>query len=89
MKPNVEVPLLEAPFAVCHEECPRYDLGRFRSVVTLKMTAIHSSETSVITIATRFKVPKDICNSFRCENFPDDRVLRPYKGKGLFRGYVE
>jgi hypothetical protein len=48
--------------AVCREAYPHYELGRSKSLVTLKMEAIYSSETSVLTRATRCKVPKDISN---------------------------
>jgi hypothetical protein len=39
--------------------------ARFKSLVTLKMEAICSSETSVITRATRYKVPEDIYHWYR------------------------
>jgi hypothetical protein len=35
----------EALFAVCREAYPRYDLGRFKSPVTLKMEEEESSAT--------------------------------------------
>jgi hypothetical protein len=37
-----------------------------------------ASETSVLTRATRYKVPEDIYNLYRRQNIQEDSVLRPY-----------
>jgi hypothetical protein len=42
----------KALFAVRRDAYLRYGLGRFKSVLTLKIEAIYSSETSAITEAT-------------------------------------
>jgi hypothetical protein len=47
----------EALFAVRREEYPRYELRRFKILVTLMMEVIYSSETSVPSTVTRYKVP--------------------------------
>jgi hypothetical protein len=52
----------EALFAARCEAYPRYDLGRFESHVNLKMEAICSSEMSVLTTATWYKVPEERFN---------------------------
>jgi hypothetical protein len=54
------VALQEALFTVRREAYPSYELGRFKSLVALKMEAIWPTETSVLTTATRYKVPEDI-----------------------------
>jgi hypothetical protein len=46
-----------AVFAVHCKAYPRYELGRLKILFTLKMEAICSSEASVLTGATRHKVP--------------------------------
>jgi hypothetical protein len=56
----VEVPLQEALFADRREAYPRYELGRFKNLVALRMNVICSSEMSLLAGATRYKVPKDI-----------------------------
>jgi hypothetical protein len=56
----------KAPFAVRLEKHPRCDLGRSKSLGTLKMEAVYSSETSVLTRVTRCNVSKDIYH----ESFP-------------------
>jgi hypothetical protein len=48
---------------VSREACSLYELGRFKNLVTLKMEMICYSETSVLTRATRCKVPKDISDT--------------------------
>jgi hypothetical protein len=46
----------EALFTLRLEAHPRYDLGKFKSIVTLKMEAICPSETSaLITRVTPYK----------------------------------
>jgi hypothetical protein len=50
----------KAPFTVCCKAYPRYELERFKSLITLQMKVICSSETSVLTTATSYKVPDDI-----------------------------
>jgi hypothetical protein len=42
----------QAHFAVRREAYPCYELGRFKSLVNLKMGAIYSSETSVLNRST-------------------------------------
>jgi hypothetical protein len=46
-----------------YEAYPLYDLGRLKSLDTLKMEAISSSETSVITRATRYIFREDISDT--------------------------
>jgi hypothetical protein len=48
----------EALFAVHREVLPRYELGVFKNLYILKMEVICSSETSVLSRATRCKFPK-------------------------------
>jgi hypothetical protein len=43
-----------------------------------------SSETSVITTAAQYKVPKDFFHCYRRENIPEDRVIRPYIAQADF-----
>jgi hypothetical protein len=50
----------EALFTIHFKAHPCYELGRFKSLVTLKMEAICSSEMSVLTTAIQHKVPEDI-----------------------------
>jgi hypothetical protein len=52
----------EAHFAVRRKAYPLYELRSFKSLVTLKIEAICSSETTVLTRATLHKIPKDIYN---------------------------
>jgi hypothetical protein len=54
------MPLQEALFAVRREAYPRYKRERVQNHVVLKMEAICSSETSVLTRATQYKVPADV-----------------------------
>jgi hypothetical protein len=49
-----------AIFAVRREAHPRSELGTFKSLVTVMMDEIYSSETSVLTSTTRWEVPEDI-----------------------------
>jgi hypothetical protein len=52
-----------------HEAYPRSELGRFNSLVTLKMEAVCSSEISArLTRATRCNISKAIRYCYRCEN---------------------
>jgi hypothetical protein len=37
------------------------------------------SETSVLTLATRYKIPDDIYHWYRCESIQEVSVPRPYK----------
>jgi hypothetical protein len=46
--------------AVRREAYPRYELQKSKSLANLKMEATYSFETSVLTRATRYKVPGDI-----------------------------
>jgi hypothetical protein len=55
----VEVPLQDVLFAVRHEAHPRW-AGKTQRLVTVKMEAIVSSETSVrLTRVTRRHIPED------------------------------
>jgi hypothetical protein len=51
------MPLQEGLLAVHCEAYPHYELGRFNSLVTLKVEAVFALETSVL---TSYKVPKDV-----------------------------
>jgi hypothetical protein len=52
-------------FAFRREAYLRYDLGRFDRLVTQKMEAIYSSETSDLTKATQYTVPKEMFGILR------------------------
>jgi hypothetical protein len=69
----VELPFQEDLFTVRLEACLPYDLGRLKSLVTLKMEATCSSETSVLTGATRRHISEDnilIKNCVFCDVTP-------------------
>jgi hypothetical protein len=59
----------EAPFAVRPEAYPLSELRRFKFLVTLKMEAICSSETSVLTRVTLYNISKDIHNFTKISEF--------------------
>jgi hypothetical protein len=50
----------EALCVVRREAYPRWQLGRFENLITMKMEAIYSSETTVPTRATRYNISKGI-----------------------------
>jgi hypothetical protein len=50
----------------CHEAYPHYDLGKFKSFITMQMEALCFSITSVLTTATWYKVPGDIFQYKAC-----------------------
>jgi hypothetical protein len=73
---RVEVVLTEVAEEQTRSVAPAHagSLADFFLSSTLKMEAIHSSETSVNTISTRRHVPEDcFLNSYRCED------LKSYK----------
>jgi hypothetical protein len=63
-------PLKETHFTIRREAYPRRNLGEFKSLITLKMEATYSSETPILTRATRRNIPKDISSFYRRENIP-------------------
>jgi hypothetical protein len=66
-------------FTVCREAYPSYELGRLKSLVTLWMEAMCSSETSVPTRATRCNISNDIRKCTAVKKNPKYSVLRPSK----------
>jgi hypothetical protein len=75
---TMEVPLQEALFAVLREAYLRCKLGRLKSPATLKMEAISSPGTSILTTVTRCNISKEIHHCYRREKIPEDSVLQPY-----------
>jgi hypothetical protein len=52
---------------------PHCALETFKSLAIMKMEAIYASETSVLTMATRCNISKDIPDCYRREDIPGER----------------
>jgi hypothetical protein len=68
----------EALFTLRREAYPPYELGKFKSVVTLKKALICSYISLVLTRTTRYKISVGTYNWYRRESIPDDSVLRTF-----------